>query len=191
MHETRNLSILLQDVWFELRGNAILKGVDWQVGGGGRWVLLGPNGSGKTTLLKLITGYNYPSRGRVVILQREFGHTDLRILRSRIGWVHYDLRNMIPEYMDVVDVVLAGEKGTLSFFEAPTPAERLRARNNLRALRAEHLSTRRFSTLSTIVSAVFLLAPILKQVLTTFSRSNNCRVPSAFVTKTPTFTHQP
>jgi iron complex transport system ATP-binding protein len=149
MQKHRDLSILLQDVWFELQGTAILKGIDWQVAGGGRWVLLGPNGSGKTTLLKLITGYNYPSRGRVVILQREFGHTDLRILRSRIGWVHYDLRNMMPEYMNVLDVVLAGEKGTLSFFETTTQAERRRAQNNLKALRAKHLSTRRFSTLST------------------------------------------
>jgi iron complex transport system ATP-binding protein len=143
------LSVLLQDVWFQLRGIPILKAIDWEVEAGGRWVLLGPNGSGKTTLLKLITGYAYPSRGRVAVLGRQFGHTDLRELRTRIGWVHYDLRNMIPEFMNALEVVLAGEKGTLSFYEEITPAEKSRAEGNLKALRAEQLSGRRFATLST------------------------------------------
>ena len=149
MQESRVPSVLLQDVCFQLRGIPILEGIDWEVGGGGRWVLLGPNGSGKTTLLKLITGYTYPSRGRVAVLGREFGHTDLRELRTRIGWVHYDLRNMIPEFMNVLDVLLAGEKGRLSFYEEVTPEEKCRAEKNLRALRAEQLIRRRFSTLST------------------------------------------
>jgi iron complex transport system ATP-binding protein len=145
----RECGILLEEVWFELHGKAILQAVDWRVARGERWVLLGPNGSGKTTLLKLITGYNFPSHGRVVVLGEQFGHTDLRELRSRIGWVHYDLRNMMPEFMNVLDVVLAGQKGTLSFYEEGTPAGRRRARRNLKALRAEHLVERRFSTLST------------------------------------------
>jgi len=149
MREHREHSVLLKDVWFELRGIPILKGIDWEVERGGRWVLLGPNGSGKTTLLKLITGYVYPSRGRVAVLRREFGHTDLRELRARIGWVHYDLRNMIPEFMNVLEVVLAGERGTLSFYEQSTPAELKRAAVNLKALRAEQLIGRRFATLST------------------------------------------
>jgi iron complex transport system ATP-binding protein len=143
------LSVSLQDVWFRLRGVPILKGIDWEVQAGGRWVLLGPNGSGKTTLLKLITGYLFPSSGRVSVLGREFGHTDLRELRTRIGWVHYDLRNMIPEFMNVLDVVLAGERGTLSFYEDVSPAEKGRAEGNLEALRAERLIGRRFATLST------------------------------------------
>jgi iron complex transport system ATP-binding protein len=149
MRERRELSVLLKDVWFELRGIPILKGIDWEVEAGGRWVLLGPNGSGKTTLLKLITGYAYPSRGRVAVLGWEFGHTDLRQLRARIGWVHYDLRNMIPEFMNVLEVVLAGEKGTLSFYEEFTADEQGGALQNLRALRAEQLIGRRFATLST------------------------------------------
>ena len=143
------LSVLLQDVSFELGGTPILRGIDWEVGAGGRWVLLGPNGSGKTTLLKLITGYVYPSSGRVAVLGREFGHTDLRELRTRIGWVHYDLRNMIPEFMNTLEVVLAGERGTLSFYEEYTPAEQGRAAHNLEALRAGQLIGRRFATLST------------------------------------------
>lgn len=143
------ISILLQDVSFELRGTPILRSIDWEVAAGGRWALLGPNGSGKTTLLKLITGYLFPSSGRLTVLGREFGHTDLRELRTRIGWVHYDLRNMIPEFMNALEVVLAGERGTLSFYEQCTPAQRERAASSLESLRAERLIGRRFATLST------------------------------------------
>lgn len=35
-------------------GNVLLDGVDWQIGRGERWVLLGPNGSGKTTLISIV-----------------------------------------------------------------------------------------------------------------------------------------
>ncbi len=149
MGAERDFSILLQNVWFELRGTVILRDIDWRVSAGQRWVLLGPNGSGKTTLLKLITAYNYPSRGRVAVLGRVFGHTDLRTLRAHIGWVHYDLRSMIPEFMSVLDVVLAGQKGALAFYEECTPAERRQAQKSLRHIHADHLIFRRFSTLST------------------------------------------
>lgn len=66
MRAEGDFSILLQDIWFELRGSVILRGIDWQVFAGQRWVLL-------------------------------------------------DLRTMIPEFMSVLDVVLAGQKGALAF----------------------------------------------------------------------------
>ena len=55
----------------------------------------------------------------------------------------------MPQFMEVLDVVLAGERGTLSFYERCTPEERRRAEKNLKAVHAQHLSARRFSTLST------------------------------------------
>jgi len=100
MRAERDFSILLQDIWFELRGSVILRGIDWQVFAGQRWVLL-------------------------------------------------DLRTMIPEFMSVLDVVLAGQKGALAFYEEYTPAERRRAHESLSHIHADHLISRRFSTLST------------------------------------------
>lgn len=99
MRAERDFSILLQDVWFELRGSVILRGIDWQVFAGQRWV-------------------------------------------------HLDLRTMIPEFMSVLDVVLAGQKGALAFYEEYTPAERRRAHESLSHIRADHLISRGFSTLS-------------------------------------------
>jgi ATPase subunit of ABC transporter with duplicated ATPase domains len=46
-------------------GPAVLRGVDWVIGPGDRFGLLGPNGSGKTTLLRVLTGELAPSAGRL------------------------------------------------------------------------------------------------------------------------------
>ena len=45
------------------RGRAVLSRVDWTVGRGEYWFLLGPNGSGKTTLLRGVLGLLAPFSG--------------------------------------------------------------------------------------------------------------------------------
>ncbi|MCK8485899.1 ABC transporter ATP-binding protein [Paenibacillus sp. MBLB2552] len=45
----------------------VLKDVDWQVGRGEFWGLIGPNGSGKTTLLNLISGVEQPDVGSIAL----------------------------------------------------------------------------------------------------------------------------
>ncbi len=146
---SRRADIVLQDVCFEIQGAPILEGINWEVPRGERWVLLGPNGSGKTTLLSLITGYSYPSRGRVEILGNVFGFTDLREMRRKIGWVHGDLRHMIPEFMTVEAVVIAGKRGSLVLYENCSRAEKKAASGKLELVEADGLISRRFATLST------------------------------------------
>src|SRR2546423_13788020 len=49
-------------------GQPVLAGVDWSVGPGERWVVLGANGSGKTSLLRLAGGWVFPTTGTVDVL---------------------------------------------------------------------------------------------------------------------------
>ena len=42
-------------------GRALFDDVDWEVGAGERWVILGPNGSGKTTLLRVAGARLWPT----------------------------------------------------------------------------------------------------------------------------------
>src|SRR2546423_407354 len=49
-------------------GQPVLAGVDWQVGPGERWVVLGANGSGKTSLLRLAGGWLFPTTGTLDVL---------------------------------------------------------------------------------------------------------------------------
>ncbi|HZH84291.1 MAG TPA: ATP-binding cassette domain-containing protein, partial [Phototrophicaceae bacterium] len=55
----------LRDVSYTADGKFILESINWMVGEGENWAILGPNGSGKTTLLKLIGGYLWPNAGGV------------------------------------------------------------------------------------------------------------------------------
>lgn len=142
-------AVRLENVWFERDGRHILENISWRVGNGERWVLLGPNGSGKTTLLRLLSGYAFPSRGRMRVLDHLFGETDLRELHRHIGWVHSDLRAMIPEFMSALEVVLSGRRGSLVVYNEIAPGEKQAALKIMNWIGTAHLAGRRFATLST------------------------------------------
>jgi branched-chain amino acid transport system ATP-binding protein len=62
----------------------VVRDVDLSIGEGEHHVLIGPNGAGKSTLLNLIAGTVSPSRGSVVLLEKDV--TRLRPhQRSRLG----------------------------------------------------------------------------------------------------------
>jgi len=67
-------------------GRPVLDGVDWQVGPGERWAVLGANGSGKTSLLRLAGGWLFPTGGTVDVLGHRLGRVDVRTLRRRLGY---------------------------------------------------------------------------------------------------------
>src|ERR1700676_3207374 len=55
------ISVDLNKGRLSLAGKSVLRGIDWHIRPGQRWVLLGPNGAGKTQLLKLLAGDVWPS----------------------------------------------------------------------------------------------------------------------------------
>ena len=68
-----NSIIEMKQVTWQREGKTILNGVDWTIGEGEHWALLGLNGSGKTTLLNMISGYLWPSSGTISVLGHRFG----------------------------------------------------------------------------------------------------------------------
>ncbi len=94
-------------------GRAILDDVDWTVGAGQRWVVLGPNGSGKTTLLQVAGARLWPTRGTVDVLGSRLGKVDLRTLRSRVSLVSGSvIRQLRPDLL-AREVVVTGRTGAL------------------------------------------------------------------------------
>lgn len=77
--------IHLSDVRVRRADRDILGPIDWRVGEGERWVVLGANGSGKSTLLAVCSMSLWPSSGSVDVLGQHFGAVDARELRRRIG----------------------------------------------------------------------------------------------------------
>jgi ABC-type branched-subunit amino acid transport system ATPase component/ABC-type branched-subunit amino acid transport system permease subunit len=71
-HSTALQPIVLRNVVLAFGGVRAIDGLDLQITPGQVHGLIGPNGSGKTTTLNVISGYNHPQIGQVMM-----GETDL------------------------------------------------------------------------------------------------------------------
>ena len=94
-------------------GTALIEDINWEVGTGERWALLGPNGSGKTTLLRVVGSALWPTRGVVEILGERLGHVDMRILRQRIATVSASISRALRPQLSALEVVLTGRYAVL------------------------------------------------------------------------------
>jgi iron complex transport system ATP-binding protein len=94
-------------------GRPLVDGVDWEVGAGERWALLGPNGSGKTTLLRVAGMQLLPTSGTVEVLGERYGSTDARALRRRVAYVSQSLLRGLHPALRAHDAVVTGRTGAL------------------------------------------------------------------------------
>ncbi len=139
----------LEGVCLDIDGRPILKDITWRAERGEKWIVLGRNGSGKTSLMRLLSGFGFPSRGRMEVLGERLGYTDLHVLRRRVGWIHGDLAADIPSFMTALEVVLSGAEGSLVVYEEVPGAEEEMALRMLETLGMREFHDRRFSRLST------------------------------------------
>lgn len=121
--------ISLEEVTFARNRRLILDRVSWSVDRSDHWVVFGANGSGKTTLLRLLAGYHWPTRGSITVLGEKFGHTDLRELRKRIGWVGSFLQEQIPSSQRPLDIIVSGKYASIGIFETPGEDDYRQARD--------------------------------------------------------------
>jgi iron complex transport system ATP-binding protein len=103
----------LRDVSLRRDGRPILDRIDWTIGNGERWVVLGPNGAGKTTLVRILSTYLVASSGRVEVLGRRVGRTNLQALRPGIGYLSPALAHEIPEELTPRQIVDAAQAGAI------------------------------------------------------------------------------
>jgi iron complex transport system ATP-binding protein len=131
-------ALRLEGVAFTRDGTAILRGVDWTVARGERWVVIGPNGSGKTTLLAIAGARLHPSAGSVEVLGERLGASDWRAVRARVGFVSGALVRTLRPGLPAIDVVMTGRYGALEpWWHTYDAAARARARE-LRARSSRH-----------------------------------------------------
>lgn len=109
----------LRNVSYSADHRTVLDSIDWTVGRGEHWVILGPNGSGKTTLLKMACGYLWPNQGGVVY-RNGSRRVDLRELRKGIGWVTASLTSRIPGREPALRTVVSGRFAQIGLLEMST-----------------------------------------------------------------------
>ena len=100
-----DVALRLRDIRFVRDGTVILDNVSLDVARSQRWLLLGPNGCGKTTLLRIAALYEHPTAGTVDVLGERLGHTDVRVLRRRIGFVSAALADQLRPSLSALDAV--------------------------------------------------------------------------------------
>jgi peptide/nickel transport system ATP-binding protein len=106
------LSIQNLRVWFELKRFGFahagyVKAVDnvsFDLHRGDAIAIVGESGSGKTSLMKTIMGLNKPVKGEVIFDGQkltELSSKELRIFRSKIGFVQQDPYGALPPFMSI------------------------------------------------------------------------------------------
>jgi iron complex transport system ATP-binding protein len=127
---------------------AILRDITWRVQAGEHWAILGPNGSGKTSLLKALTGYLTPTSGEIALLGQQFGASDWRELRLKIGMVTHSFAAAIPLAEPAFETVVSGKFAQLDLWAKVTRADRNAAARQLRSVGLGRLAAREWAFLS-------------------------------------------
>jgi iron complex transport system ATP-binding protein len=143
-----NLRVGLFKVTLKRGGTTLLREVDWKITPGEHWTVLGPNGAGKTLLLRIVTGYIWPTEGRVMVLGSYLGTIDLRLLRRRIGWVSQAVSDLMPAYSTLLETIASGPLASLGLYEEPNPLLKEKARVKAEEFGLSHILDRPFHLLS-------------------------------------------
>jgi iron complex transport system ATP-binding protein len=140
--------IQLSNIYFIRDERTILENVNLHVREGEHWVILGRNGSGKTTMLDLMTGYEFPSRGKVEVLGNKYGECDVREVRRKIGIISQSLLEMMNLNDLVSEVVATGQYAYLRFYQEIDPQVLEKAIDMLQKLGLGHVVKQRLGSLS-------------------------------------------
>jgi iron complex transport system ATP-binding protein len=126
----------------------MLAKVDWTVGRGEHWALVGANGAGKSTLLKVAAGMLEPDEGTVRALGEPFDTHGLANPKLRIGVIESHPRTY-AENLTVLEIVSMQRTGPAAVMGARIdPTERERAAALLERFGCGHLASRRYRVCS-------------------------------------------
>jgi len=143
-------------------GNEILRDVDWTVESGQRWAVLGTNGCGKTTLIRIASMWLHPSCGSISLLGHELGRTDVRSLRTRVGFASAAMGNQLRGDVKAIDVVMTARNGALEpWWHSYTDDDRADSLAALARVEAADLADRPFGACSSGERQRVLLARAL------------------------------
>ncbi|MDL0434908.1 MULTISPECIES: ABC transporter ATP-binding protein [unclassified Niallia] len=138
-----------EGIGLKRNGKWILKDINWEINRGEHWVLYGLNGAGKSALLNMICAYYHPTVGKLTVLDKEFGASELGAnLRKRIGLVSSRLQQNLYVSDSAYEIILSGAYASIGLYETPTDEVRAKAIRLLRELGCYEYADRAYSSLS-------------------------------------------
>lgn len=140
---TAELAVCATDLTVAYRHRPVLWDIDLEVPTGKLMAIMGPNGAGKTTLIKAILGLVNTAAGRVQILGKSYAKN-----RHLVGYVPQRGSVDWDFPTTVLDVVMMGRYGALSWFKRPGANERRLATEALEKVGMNEFADRQISQLS-------------------------------------------
>lgn len=113
-----DIMVQMENIHIRYGEKQVLKGVDWTVRAGEKWLLQGHNGSGKSTLLSLITGDHPQAYANHIWL---FGHRrgsgeSIWEIKERIGLISPELHWYFDKTASVWQAIASGFYDSIGLF---------------------------------------------------------------------------
>lgn len=150
-----------ENVSFIRDKKVLLKDISWEVKNHENWAILGLNGAGKTLLLQLLSGYLWPSKGRLTVLGEVFGHTSIPELQRRIGWVSTALQYRFKNHELAEKIVLSGKFASIGIYQKYSKEDLEKAMSLLMDLGGSSLIGKKYEVLSQGERQLVLIARAL------------------------------
>ena len=157
-----NVTFRMEKINISYGSHPILKGLDWEVKNGEKWVLLGENGAGKSTLLSLIYADNPQSYANTLFLfdrKRGSGESIWEI-KNRIGYVSPEMHLYYTENVPAIQIVGSGFFDSIGLYRKCSPEQENIALAWMHTFGIEALYNRPFLTLSSGEQRLILLAEL-------------------------------
>lgn len=158
-----------EDITFRRDGREILKGVNWKIHEGEKWVLLGLNGCGKSTLLGMIPVFTHPTSGTLRVFEHTFGKYPWEKVKERVGFVSstmYSFLNTL-NYYSLEEIIISGKFSTIGIYSDIEEEDRISARQLIKDFDLEYLKDGTFLNQSqgeqrrTLIARAFMNDPDL------------------------------
>ena len=138
------MKIEIKGVEFGYSSSPVLKNIDLKINGPQLVSIIGPNGVGKSTLIHCINKILSPTKGTVLVDDKDVSGTSLKELALKVGYVPYSANDAFP--LSVVDTVLMGRHPHSNWKSLDSDLDVVY--ETLRLINIEHLSMRSFDELS-------------------------------------------
>jgi molybdate transport system ATP-binding protein len=155
--------IEMKNVSVQYDEKIILKGINWKVLSGERWLLSGPNGAGKSTLLSLITADNPKAYANNVFLfgKKRGSGESIWDIKKQIGFLSPELHLYFNQTSTCFETIASGIFDTIGLFRQLSQKEGELVNQWIEICRLKDLQNKRLYELSVGEQRVVLLTRAL------------------------------